>query len=81
MSEIKRKKGESFDSFMRRVKRRWQQSGKILQAKKVRYFVREPSKSGLKKSALIRKKISEKRAYLEKMGRLDEVEPKKFGRN
>ena len=33
MSEIKRKK-VNLEAFIRRVKRRWQQSGKLLQARK-----------------------------------------------
>lgn len=74
MSEMKRKKGESFDAFLRRVKRRWQQSGKLIQAKKVRFHARKPSKATVHKSALVRRKMAEKRAYLEKMGKLPEEE-------
>ena len=77
MSEIKRRKGESFDAFLRRVKRRWLQSGKLIQAKKDKHFARTPNKTAKRKSALIRKGMSEKRAYLEKMGRLEEVEKKR----
>ncbi|KKS72094.1 MAG: hypothetical protein UV42_C0014G0033, partial [Candidatus Magasanikbacteria bacterium GW2011_GWE2_42_7] len=43
MSEIKRKKGESFEAFMRRTKQSWRNSGSILQARKIQYFI--PSKS------------------------------------
>lgn len=72
MAEIKRRKTESFEAFMRRVKKRWQQSGKILQVKKVQYFTGKPSKTRRKKSALHRLAMSEKITYLKKIGRLPE---------
>lgn len=70
VSEIKRKKGESFESYIRRVKRRWQMSGKILQARKIKYF--EPAKSKnlrKKKRVELLHRVS-KTAYLQKIGRL-----------
>ena len=72
VSEIKRKKNESFEAFMRRVKKRWQQSGKILQVKKIRYYEGQKSKGSRKKSALHRMKVSSKMEYLRKIGRLPE---------
>lgn len=72
MSEIKRKKTESFESFMRRVKKRWQQSGKILQVKKIQFYDKKQNKSLRKKSALHRLAMSEKMEYLKKIGRLPE---------
>lgn len=72
MAEIKRKKNESFEAFMRRVKKRWQQSGKILQVKKIRYYTGTQSKTRRKKSALHRIEKSEKIEYLKKIGRLPE---------
>ena len=72
MSEIKRKKNESFEAFMRRVKKRWQQSGKILQVKKIRFYEGNKSKNVRKKSALHRLAMANKIAYLKKIGRLPE---------
>ena len=72
MSEIKRKKNESFEAFMRRVKKRWQQSGKILQVKKIRYQTKKENKTLRKKSALHRIEMGEKIAYLKKIGRMPE---------
>lgn len=72
MSEIKRKKNESFESFIRRVKKCWQQSGKVLQVKKIQFYGRQPSKNMRKKSALHRLKTSEKIEYLKKIGRMPE---------
>ena len=76
MSEIKRKKNESFEAFMRRVKKRWQQSGKILQVKKIQFHDRKKNKSMRRKSALHRIAVSSKIEYLKKIGRL----PEEFGR-
>jgi len=80
VSEIKRKKGESFDAFMRRVKRRWQQSGKLLQARKVKFFVPKKSKNLQRKSAVRKVKLISKITYLRKIGKLPEEEDK-FDRN
>ena len=74
MSDIKRRKNESFESFIRRVKKRWQQSGKILQVKKIRFHTRKASKNTRKKSALHRLAMSQKMEYLKKIGRLPEEE-------
>lgn len=70
MSEIKRKKGESFDAFMRRVKRRWQQSGKLLQARKVQFFVEKKSKNVQRDQRVKYIKRIKKEDYLRKIGRL-----------
>lgn len=70
MAEVKRKKGENFDSLMRRFRRRVQQSGRLLQAKKVRFRSKALNKTKKKKSALHRIEASEERAYLEKIGKL-----------
>jgi len=76
--EVKRKKNESFEAFLRRVKKRWQQSGKILQAKKIQFHERTPSKTARKRSALHRLTVSQKIEYLKKIGRLpEEMERKK----
>ncbi len=77
MSEIKRKRNESFEAYMRRVKKRWQQSGKILQAKKIRFHERDKSKTARKRSALHRLEVGSKMEYLKKIGRLPEVETRR----
>lgn len=76
MLEVKRKKGETFDSLLRRFQRRMQASGKILQVKKVRFYVKDPNRNKRRESALRR---ADKRAtyeYLAKTGQLKE-QPKK----
>ncbi|TAN33491.1 hypothetical protein EPN28_01605 [Patescibacteria group bacterium] len=79
MAEIKRRKNESFEAFLRRVKKRWQQSGKILQVKKNQFFDRQKNKNMRKKSALHRLDVAKKMEYLKKIGRLPE-EPKGWRR-
>ncbi len=79
MSGIKRKKNESFEAYMRRVKKVWQQSGKVLQVKKTQFYVGSKSKNMRRKSALHRLGVAEKFAYLKKIGRLpEEMMKKKF---
>ncbi len=80
--EVKRKRGETFESMMRRFSRRVQQSGKLLQAKKIRFHTSEKSRNLQKASALRREEIKKKREYLKKIGKLkDEFETKnKFRR-
>jgi len=80
--EVKRKRGETFESMMRRFSRRVQQSGKLLQAKKIRFHTSEKSRNLQKASALRREEIKKKREYLKKIGKLkDEFETRnKFRR-
>jgi len=72
MVEIKRKKGESFESFLRRFKKRIIQSGIVLQYKKVRFKRKAENKYHRQKSALFRQEAGVKREYLRKIGRLPE---------
>ena len=79
MSGIKRKKNESFEAYMRRVKKVWQQSGKVLQVKKTQFYVGQKSKNMRRKSALHRLAAAQKFDYLKKIGRLpEEMMKKKF---
>lgn len=70
--DVKRKKGERFDSLLRRFNRRVIESGKLLQARKIRYKKRNESTRVQKETALRRLKMSEKRAYMIKAGLLKE---------
>ncbi|MBD3310885.1 MAG: hypothetical protein GF349_00075 [Candidatus Magasanikbacteria bacterium] len=72
MSEVKRRKGESFEVFMRRVKKRWLQSGKLLQARKIQFYDPKKSKNMKKKEAVKRGQIISKTNYLRKIGKLPE---------
>jgi ribosomal protein S21 len=78
VSEIKRRKVESFEAFMRRVKKRWQQSGKVLQVKKIKFHAKKQNKNLRKKSALHRLTVASKMDYLKKVGRLPEEPRRRF---
>ena len=69
MTELKRKKGETFESLLRRFNKRMLQSGKLLQAKKVRFLEKQPNKNLAKKLALRRLQIRAKKEYLKKIGK------------
>lgn len=77
MLEVKRKNNESFEALIRRFTKKTIQSGKILQAKKIRYFSKEKSKRELKDSALRRKTITNKIEYLKRVGKMDEFVQKR----
>jgi ribosomal protein S21 len=72
MAEAKRKKGETFESLLRRFNKKMMQSGKVLQAKKIRFLEKEPNKNLSKKLALRRQKIKTKKEYLRKIGKLSD---------
>lgn len=70
MADVKRKKGESFEGLYRRFSKRVQQSGRILSARKLRFFAAKPNKSKQKQSALRRLALGSKREYLLRTGQL-----------
>lgn len=72
MVDVKRRKGESFESLLRRYSRRLQQSGNALEARKLRYHAPKPTKNKLKVSAIRRAEIRAKREYLSRIGQLVE---------
>ncbi|MCF6276279.1 MAG: hypothetical protein L3J07_00345 [Candidatus Magasanikbacteria bacterium] len=59
---------------MRRVKRNWKQSGKLLQARKVKYFDPKKSKNLKKNQAVKKAHKADKITYLRKIGRMPEEE-------
>lgn len=77
MLEVKKKEGESFESLLRRFTRKTIQSGKIIQAKKIRFHQKPKTKRELKESALRREKIRLQRDYLKRIGKLDDLIEKK----
>ncbi|MBI2098895.1 30S ribosomal protein S21 [Candidatus Uhrbacteria bacterium] len=72
MSEVRKRKGESFESLLRRFSRRVQQSGRLLQAKKIRFHQSPKTRREVRDSALHRIKTRQKREYLIKTGLLKE---------
>lgn len=75
--ETKRRKGESFDSLLRRFTRRVQVSGKLIETRKFRFHAKPPNKTLKKDSALRRLESRAERNYLMKIGKL--VEEKRGG--
>jgi len=76
VAEVKRKKGETFESLVRRFSKKIQQSGRLLQSRKVRFHERKKNKTAVRAAAARRNEISSKREYLKKIGKLIE-EPTK----
>jgi ribosomal protein S21 len=72
MAEVKRKKGETFESLLRRFSKKVIQSGRILQAKKIRFLEKNTNKNLARKLALRRLKIKNKKEFLKKIGKLEE---------
>lgn len=75
MPETRRKQRESFEGLLRRFNKNVQQSGKIIQVKKIRFFKRTPSKKKARDSALRRQMIENKKEYLKKIGKLTDRFP------
>ena len=80
MTDVKRKRGETFESLLRRFNRRTVLSGKILQARKIRFFTAKPTREDRRAATLRRKTLTGKYEYLKKIGRLPEEERKPRGR-
>lgn len=72
MAKIARTKNESFDAFMRRVKREWRNQGKILEVRKNQYFTPSKSKNVRKEQTVGRIQKQSKLAYLKKTGKIPE---------
>ena len=72
MIDVKRRKGETFDSLLRRFQRRMQASGKVIQAKKIRFLAKDENRNKRRTSALRRVEMKEDYQYLLKTGQLKE---------
>lgn len=75
--DVKKKKGERFDSLLRRFNRRVIESGKVFQARKIRFHERAENKRTGRDRALRRMKVSEKREWLRKTGQLPDEKPRR----
>lgn len=78
MVQFKRKKGESFESFLRRFNKRLQQSGKLMEARQNRYNKKDKNASQTKKSALISLKLKKTKEYERKIGKVKEDHGRKW---
>jgi len=75
--EVKRKQSETFESLLRRFTKKTIQSGKLLQAKKIRFYTRDKSPLARKEGALMKEDFRKKRDYMRKIGKLDDYLEKK----
>jgi ribosomal protein S21 len=72
VAEFKRKKGESFESFLRRFNKSLLSSRKLNEVRKRKYLVPKKNKNKQKEYALVSMKMREKKEYLKKIGKLKE---------
>lgn len=77
MVEVKKRKGESMESMLRRFGRRVQHSGLLLRARKAMFFQRPKSKRRLRDEAIRRSEIRAEKEKLRKLGLEDKYEPKR----
>ena len=74
MTEFKRKKGESFESFLRRFNKGLRNSKTLNVARKKRTLVPKKSRREQKQYALKSLELRKKKNYLRKIGKLSEEE-------
>ncbi|MCB9802460.1 30S ribosomal protein S21 [Candidatus Nomurabacteria bacterium] len=80
MLEVKKKDNESFESLIRRFTKKTIQSGKILQAKKVRFHTGKSSRREQKETALRRIDMTDKIDYLKRVGKLDDFFNRRYNK-
>ncbi|MBU1179970.1 30S ribosomal protein S21 [Patescibacteria group bacterium] len=80
MTEVKRKDNESFESLLRRFNNRVQMSGRLIQAKKIKFLAPSENKTKKKSAALKRKQIKEKINYMLKTGKISEEDLNRRGK-
>jgi ribosomal protein S21 len=75
MVEVKRKKGESFESLFRKTKKRWKLYGLTQEYRKRQYRTKKKSKNSRKHAKVSAMQKHSKIEYLQKTGRLP-VDPR-----
>lgn len=75
MPETRRKQKESFEALLRRFNKQVQQSGRLIQVRKIRFYSRPKNKRSQKETALRRNMIETKKEYLKKVGKLTDRFP------
>lgn len=73
MVEVKVKTNESFEKLFRRFTKKIIQSGKLLQARKIRFKTKMKNDRKRKEAAIHRVKTQDKREYLRKIGKLEDT--------
>lgn len=72
MVEVRKRDNESTDSLIRRFSRKVQQSGVLLQARKIRFYERKKSKHRQREEAQRKAELQAERERLIKLGEIDE---------
>ncbi len=72
MVEVRKRDNESTDGLLRRFHRKVQQSGVLLQARKVRFYERKKGRRKMREDAMRRSALQAERERLIKLGELDE---------
>jgi small subunit ribosomal protein S21 len=70
--EVRKRNNESIESLIRRFQKRVQQSGVLVEARRVRFYERPKSKQRKRTEAQRRAELRELREKLEKMGLLEQ---------
>jgi len=68
--EVIKKESESLASLLRRFNRDVQQSGLLVEARKIRFYAPPKRKKKVRESAKRRTKIAKEKEYLRKIGKL-----------
>jgi hypothetical protein len=76
--EFKRKKGESFENFLRRFNKRLISSGKLYEVRRKQFLVPKKNKTRQKTYALASLKLRSKKEYLRKIGKLKDEPTRKW---
>lgn len=72
MVEVRRRQHETTGAMLRRFTRRVQQSGILINARRLKSYKPAPSKRQTREHALRREKMSAERLRLDKLGKLPE---------
>jgi len=72
MLEMTRKKGESFENFLRRFNKGLQQSRRLQEVRQRKFVQPKKNKNKQKEYALVSMKLRSKNEYLKKIGKLKE---------
>ena len=72
MVEVQRRDNESAESLLRRFSRKVQQSGVLLQARKIRFYERKKNRQRLREEAQRRAAFQTERERLIKLGEISE---------
>lgn len=82
MVEVRKRDNEGTESLVRRFSRKVQQSGVLLQARKIRFYARKKSRRKVREEAQRRTELQAERERLIKLGEIDEFSygpPKRGG--